>query len=165
MAPDYISQGLIRAKLTMLHTSCLCPIRGKRTSWCLRTSCWEHMACFLAWTTAPSIPGSYLSLSKWDLQVTDICFLEILSTETHMHLQICTNTYDHANTYKHICHFSKTEGHMCLCEYSIGKGASKFKASWLHVETSEKPCLLQIFFLHTAFLSHHKLRSFTLTRL
>lgn len=28
---------------------------------------WKHVACYLIWTAAPRIPGSYLSLSKWGL--------------------------------------------------------------------------------------------------
>lgn len=33
VAPNYITQGLIKAKLTSLHISCLCAIWDKHTSW------------------------------------------------------------------------------------------------------------------------------------
>lgn len=77
MAVYYRSPVFIRAKPTRLNTSHLQPFGGKRTSWwtfCLCSSCvymtqhilcnwgnqtglqkWKGRACYLIWTTAPSI--------------------------------------------------------------------------------------------------------------
>ena len=66
---------------TSWHTSCrhffhLHVIKYILCSWgnhaCLQE--WKHVAYYPIWTTALSIPGSYLSLSKWGLQVSGILF-------------------------------------------------------------------------------------------